>query len=511
MTVAAVRAFVALVALAVVTLLPTASGVPSTAHWIGLAVVALAAALAVARATRQAVFLALTGLSLVLALLAPMDAGGSAERWWALAALPVVVPLAGLALVPWGRAAWLMTAGAVLAGPVRTLGYDPFLDPACRGCRSLPTALALPLSVADTLALVGGALVVLGLVDGLRPSSTRVPLAGLAAVGLWSLTGWSEVRGGVLEAAEVASLLASSGAGLLLARTLVTRGHLQRLADALESGTAPQASLRRALRDESLTLDFAVGPGEWADAAGQAPAGPATGQVTTPVVMGADVVARVHHAPDAGQADLLSVSLTPELRLAIEHARLTTQLEAQVRLLQASRARVVEAADETRRRLERDLHDGAQQELLALGFDLRRARDAAPHDACLERCLEEVTGALADLRSLASGVHPALLTTAGLGPALELARSRCPFDVRTVSLPEQRFAPVVERTAYLLVVDMAALGPVEVTGSVGDGWLRLQVTGVPLPPGSVVPERVAALGGDLVAAPGQTEVALPCV
>ncbi len=214
--------------------------------------------------------------------------------------------------------------------------------------------------------------------------------------------------------------------------------------------------------------------------------------------------------PDSGRTDTLAGSLTPELRLAIEHARLTAQLEAQVRLLQASRARVVEAADETRRGLERDLHDGAQQELLALGFDVRRAHNAAPQDECLARCLEEVTGALDDLRSLASGVHPAILTTAGLGPALELARSRCPYDVRAASLPDQRFAPAVERTAYLLVVDMATRGPVEVTGSVANGSLLLQVTGAPMPHGSVVPERVAALGGTLVVTPGRTEVTLPC-
>ena len=345
---------------------------------------------------------------------------------------------------------------------------------------------------------------------GLRLSATRLLLAGLVAVSLWSLTGWSDVYGTVPEAAQAATLLACAGAGLLLVRTLVARSHLQRLAAALESGNAPQESLRRTLGDESLTLDFAVGDDEWANAAGRTSAGPSAGQVTTDIFVGGDLVARVHHTPDSGRADTLTASLTPELRLAIEHARLTARLEAQVRLLQASRARVVEAADETRRGLERDLHDGAQQELLALGFDVRRAYNAAPQDDCLTRCLEEITGALDDLRTLASGVHPALLTTAGLGPALELVRSRGPHDVRTGSMPERRFAPAVERTAYLLVVDMAAGGPVEVTGSVADGSLRLQVTGAPMPRSSVVPERVAALGGTLVVTTGRTEVTLPC-
>ena len=357
---------------------------------------------------------------------------------------------------------------------------------------------------------MGGALVVVGLVAGLRRSAYRLPLAGLVAIGLWSLSGWSSVRGAVPEAQLVAALLAGYGAALLLVRTVVARGHLRRLAAAVASGNAPQDSLRRTLGDDSLTLDFAVGDDEWADAAGRTSTGPFAGQVTTDVLVGGALVARVHHTPDSGRADALAASLTPELRLAIEHARLTAQLEGQVRLLQASRARVVESADETRRGLERDLHDGAQQELLALGFDVRRAHNAAPQDECLARCVEEVTGALEDLRSLASGVHPAILTTAGLGPALELARSRCSYDVHATSLPERRFAPAVERTAYLLVVDMATCGPVEVTGSVVSGSLRLQVVGAPMPDASVVPERVAALGGSLVVTTGRTEVTLPC-
>jgi hypothetical protein len=82
--------------------------------------------------------------------------------------------------------------------------------------------------------------------------------------------------------------------------------------------------------------------------------------------------------------------------------------------------------------------------------------------------------------------------------------------VRTGGLPEQRFAAAVERTAYLLVVDMAARGPVEVEGTVADGSLRFRVAGLPMAAGSVVPERVAALGGTMVETPVYTEVTMPC-
>ncbi len=510
MRVAESRVLVTLIALAVVILVPTVSGVSSTAPWVALAAVTVAAGLAAVHASRPAALVALTGLALALGFLAPMDDGGTAARWLALATLPAVVPLAGLTLVGGRPAVWLLASGALVAGPIRTLVYDPFLDPACQSCRDLPTVLALPPEAAAWLAIAGGVATTGGIVAGLRRTESRLPLAGLALVGLWSLSGSFDVRGSVPLAALAAALLAACGATLLLARTLVTRTQLQRLAAAVESGTAPQGSLRRTLGDASLILDFAVGPHEWVDADGRPSDGPGKRHVTTLVLADGEVVARVHHVPDSGRADLLAASLTPELRLAIEHARLTAQLESRVRTLQESRARVVEASDETRRRLERDLHDGAQQELLALGFDLRRAQAAAPQDECLAQCVKEVTWALGDLRALASGVHPALLTAAGLTPALEQAGSRYGHTVRTARLPQRRFAPVVERTAYLLVVDMAAVGPVEVTGAVAGGSLKFRVSGAPLPPGSVVPERVAALGGTLVQTPDWTEVTMPC-
>jgi signal transduction histidine kinase len=509
-TVAVSRVLVALVALVVVTLVPTVGRVSWGVTWIGVTTVALAAGLAALRAPRQTVALALTGMALLLGNIAPMDLGGTVARWSALAALPAVVSLAGLSLVRDRLASGLLVVGALVAGPVRPLVYDPFLDPDCHACRDLPTLLELPRSAVEAPALVGGSLVVLGLVAGLRGSADRLPLAGLVAVGLWSLSGWAGVRGTEPDAQQVAAVVAGSGAVAWLVRTLVARTHLQRLAVALGSGTAPQDSLRRALRDESLTVDFAVGPEAFADSGGATSSGADPRQVTTPVLVGRELVARVHHGPDSGRADRLAASLTPELRLAIEHARLTAQLESQVRLLQASRARVVEAADETRRRLERDLHDGAQQELLALGFDVRRAQAKAPLDECLSRCVAEVGQALDDLRSLASGVHPALLTAAGLRPALEQAGRSSGHEVRTGGLPEQRFAAAVERTAYLLVVDMAARGPVEVEGTVADGSLRFRVAGLPMAAGSVVPERVAALGGTMVETPVYTEVTMPC-
>ena len=113
---------------------------------------------------------------------------------------------------------------------------------------------------------------------------------------------------------------------------------------------------------------------------------------------------------------------------------------------------------------------------------------------------------LGELRVLAHGVYPALLTGAGLGPALEgLGPS-----VTITHLPPQRFAPGVERTAYLLVSELAASGPVRVSAAVTSGELVVTVDGEQLAAGSLVSERVATLGGSLSVTKNRTEMRIPC-
>jgi PAS domain S-box-containing protein len=129
--------------------------------------------------------------------------------------------------------------------------------------------------------------------------------------------------------------------------------------------------------------------------------------------------------------------------------------EAEVR---ASRARIVEAADESRRRLERDLHDGAQQRLVELALDLRMARaklDDGPEQASelLDAALDDLGEAIGELRDLARGIHPAALTEGGLRPALEALAARSTVPVRLVAVPDARFAAGVEATAYFVVAE----------------------------------------------------------
>jgi signal transduction histidine kinase len=124
--------------------------------------------------------------------------------------------------------------------------------------------------------------------------------------------------------------------------------------------------------------------------------------------------------------------------------------------LAASRARVVSAADETRRRLERDLHDGAQQRLVSLALDLRAAQAAVPPEeaelgAELSRAADGLTSVLNELRELARGIHPAILSEGGLGPALEVLARRCPIHVELDVRTDTRLPERVEVAAYYVV------------------------------------------------------------
>jgi PAS domain S-box-containing protein len=203
--------------------------------------------------------------------------------------------------------------------------------------------------------------------------------------------------------------------------------------------------------------------------------------------------------------------------------------------LRASRARIVEAADAARRRLERDLHDGAQQRLVELALDLRMARsrfDDAPAQAreLLDAALEDLDAATRELRELARGIHPAALTEGGLAPALRALAARCSVPARLVAVPDARFPAPVEATAYFTVAEAltnaarhAGATRVEIEISADGERLRVEVRddgrgGARADGGSGLrglADRAAALDGTLaVASPsgGGTAlcVELPC-
>ena len=146
-------------------------------------------------------------------------------------------------------------------------------------------------------------------------------------------------------------------------------------------------------------------------------------------------------------------------RRAAEEAVLRHEVEAaRTAELRASRARIIEAADNARRKIERDLHDGAQQRLVSLVLDVqvarrRLAKDPTEVGPFLERLGRELQDASAELRELARGIHPAVLTERGLAAALSALAARSPVPVEVIDPPQERLPPAVEATAYFTVAE----------------------------------------------------------
>ncbi len=168
-------------------------------------------------------------------------------------------------------------------------------------------------------------------------------------------------------------------------------------------------------------------------------------------------LAAIVHDPALSDDPGLVASVASAARLAVENERLTEEVRAQLSDVRASRTRILEAGDAARRRLERDLHDGAQQRLVALSLALRRARSAvqrgadATLDASLDDAAELVHDALAELRELARGLHPAILTESGLHGAVSALKARSPIPVEVAELPDERLPAEVEAGAYFFI------------------------------------------------------------
>jgi signal transduction histidine kinase len=161
-------------------------------------------------------------------------------------------------------------------------------------------------------------------------------------------------------------------------------------------------------------------------------------------------------------AGMVRESLAEAAAIARENRRLDATVREQLAEVRASRTRIVAAADAARRRIERDLHDGAQQRLVNVALGLRMARDQLGTEApgtllgTLEDTAEQVRLALAELRDLATGIHPTLLTEAGLAPALESIAERSPVPLEVRCEPGQRLPGDVEAAAYYVVSEAVA-------------------------------------------------------
>lgn len=180
-------------------------------------------------------------------------------------------------------------------------------------------------------------------------------------------------------------------------------------------------------------------------------------RAVTVLERGGEPLAAILHDSALLEDPGLVASVATAVRLTVENDRLQDQVRAQLAEVRASRQRIVEATDAERRRLERDIHDGAQQRLVALSMALGRARgqlgsEADPElAAALSQATDEVRAALAELRELARGIHPAILTDAGLEAAVRSLAERSAVPVTLQSAVPGRFPAHLEATAYFVV------------------------------------------------------------
>ena len=301
----------------------------------------------------------------------------------------------------------------------------------------------------------------------------------------------------------------------LMRSSLSRAGAVNALFDRL-GGASARDALAEALGDDTLQLAYWLPEqGRYVDAQGRTVE--LAGAVTEIERDGAPVAAILHDPALHDDPELVRTA-GAAAALALENERLTAEVHARYEELRAASARLVAAGDAARRKLERDLHDGAQQRLVSLSITLNLARKQIEPGtkvaALLDSAAAELTAGLSELRELARGIHPAVLTERGLDPALEGLAARAPLPVRvTTEDLEDRLPPAVEAAAYFVVMEAltnvakyASASAAEVTVTRHDGHVVVGVQddgiGGADPAGGSglagLADRVAALGGRLV-------------
>ena len=219
---------------------------------------------------------------------------------------------------------------------------------------------------------------------------------------------------------------------------------------------ALRAALAESLGDPSLTLAYWLPESErFVDAEGR----PVTlhERSWTEVELNGRRIGAIAHDPALADEPQLVRTAGAAAALALENQRLSAELRARIEELRTSRARLVEAGDAARRRLERNLHDGAQSRLVALALKLRMARGRAEGQpelaALLDESSEELQAGLDELRELARGIHPAVLSDRGLAPALEMLASRAPVPVDVAADGGDDLPAPVATAIYFVVAE----------------------------------------------------------
>jgi signal transduction histidine kinase len=363
--------------------------------------------------------------------------------------------------------------------------------------------------------VVGAGSVYLGLVAWSFAASLDRGFVGTGDLERWLWLG---------QAVTLVGLALAIVAGRVQARRMRSSlaGLVVAVGESARSGSLRDA-LARTLGDDDLDVAYPVGDGRYVDVYGHDVELSADGnRNATPLVQdGRPVAVLIHRRGLLDDADLVD-EVASAARLALENERLQAEVRVQEADLRASRARIVEAGDRERQRLERDLHDGAQQRLvgLLLGLRLVRARLGQEVDGRSATRLDEATtelqAAVDDLRELARGLHPAMLSDEGLAAALESLAEGVSAPLRIACVPEARFAPSVENAAYRVVADAAKDGATSVTAVHRNGALVIDIDAPRVPERLVeLEDRVGALDGRIrvEGAPGggvKLRAEIPC-
>ena len=402
---------------------------------------------------------------------------------------------------PWSRPARVTILGGYLAAPIgglaaalvtidsrNALSILPSQSAsdmvsrvrAALGCAVLVSALLLvllrlrslrgparraqaPLLVSVVLALpLTAAWLAQEAVTGHDPSTTVATIAQalmvLIPLGFVAAIGWSRLRR--TQAGDLVVDLRSAGAQTLRDR------------------------LARALGDSTLELAYRLADGRYVDESGEpAVVSDVQGRAVTLLSSSDEVLAALVHDPALLDEPALVESVRATAGLVLENERLAAEVRAQLAQVRASRARLVAATDEERRRIERDLHDGAQQRLVAVcvAIGLAAGRADPGLAEALRSTQDELEEAIADLRALARGIHPTLLREDGLDEALEALARRAPVPVTIQGSVDARLAPEVELAAYFFATEALTntvkhAAASRVTVHVQHGHDRLRVT-----------------------------------
>lgn len=413
---------------------------------------------------------------------------------------------------------------AILFSTPDQFGYDNAPDNLLMLVDS-PTTVTVLFIITNAIAIV----LVLALIHSFttKYSAASPPMRRLIGPVLWTSTTLLALLGiaSVFSIAdldgpeEIAGLLGALNAMLLplaflvgLARSRLVRGQaLGRMLERVAHESDPvkmQEAVAEALGDPSVELAFWLPEtSQYVDARGlpTSEPEPESDRAASPVETDGRKVALIIHDGALLEEPEKIEAVSRGAALAFENARLEAEVRANVAELRASRARIVEAGDAARRAIERNLHDGAQQNLVSLALKLQMARTRAESDPrgaieILDGASAELEQTLAELRELARGIHPAVLSDRGLDAALLALAHRAPLPVEVGAMPEDRLPEPVEAAAYYVVAESltnvvryaeASRAKVDISRENGTVRIRIADDGV----GGADPARGSGLKG----------------